>query len=227
MKQQQDERIRRNASRWHKDLMSVGVQDVAEFLDKQRIRAKRTMNYEQFVQTLSEMFEGLVAAGHGQFDFVNIRQFLIMTEEEFNEKGCNVYFGELIRSFVVLVGGQCSDCMCPVRAVPPEALDFFEINHDIRGLANYMAPSNEATTKGCKSLINHIVNKYDGQILCKDDHSKDEDAHPDRGQDQPQVRVNLSCQGLRCPPLGSVQKRCLLPHVSSGYIHVFDFNHLS
>ena len=189
-----------------------------------KIEGGRTRTYDQFATELSTKFEELVSRGLSQFRFDDIRQFLILTKEQYNKSNCPKHFGKLIRYFVVLVAGQCCDCMRPVRGIFSEASGFFEINHVIRGLADYVKPSDDAAANGCVMLMDHILDHYNGEVDCKNCHKKDEHAHEQRGQNHPQAGVCLLCSDLR-EPLGSARTPILSPTVSSGYDHdVSDFD---
>lgn len=168
------------------------------------------------------MFQLLVSeAGLTQFDYDNINQFLILTEEEYNDEHCKMFFGKLIRQFVALVAGICADCMCLVRGFPAEACGVFEINHGKRNLPNYMTPFEEAQEKGCLQLMDSVADYYDGSLECKGCHKKDDLAHKERGQNLPQARVSLLCPGLR---MGLARTRHMSLPVSSVNEHdVSDF----
>lgn len=116
------------------------------------------------------------------------------------------------RNFVALVAGQCSSCGRLVRSLVYEAMGFFEIDHHLRGGDNYTVPSLEAVKKGCVSLIKSILT-YLGDVKCKKCHKRDEDTHPERGQDAAIKRVNTSCAVLHQTP-GSLHPPCLSPKVS-------------
>ena len=212
----QEDRISQKTSRFHatlrsNTLRSKKIQEVAKFLDQQRYKTTRTHpHYCDFAAELFKKFEGLVSHGLRQFNFADIRQFLTMTEEEYdNGTTCRKSIGKHIRHFVVLVAGECCDCGCPVRGVPVEAYGSFDINHGKRGLDNYIAPSDDASRNGCVALIDHIVDDYNGYVLCDCCHKRDEDAHEQRGQDLPQAGVSLLCQQLRA------RSRHLSPAVSA------------
>ena len=221
---EQEERMDRNRRMFHAALRDPKVREVARFLDQHRVKAGRTRTYDQFATELSTKFEELVSRGLSQFRFDDIRQFLILTKEQYNDSKSPKHFGKLIRYFVVLVAGQCCDCMRPVRGIFSEASGFFEINHVIRGLADYVKPSDDAAANGCVMLMDHILDHYNGEVDCKNCHKKDEHAHEQRGQNHPQAGVCLLCSDLR-EPLGSARTPILSPTVSSGYDHdVSDFD---
>lgn len=196
--------------------MSEKIEDLLDFLDVHRV--KSNMEFDAFMAELSKKFQDIASAGHDQFRFSDIRQYVTMSEDEYYGEDRTVYFGKLIRSIVVLVAKKCADCEFPVRGLPAESVSQIEINHGTRGLSDYIAPADDANKNGARKFAKNVKG-YDGYAVGCCCHKKDEDAHPQRGQDHPQARVCLSCPDLRSSPIGSGQKQCLSPIVSPGNPH--------
>ena len=109
-----------------------------------------------------------------------------MTFEEYNIHPKN--FGSLVSDFVKLVGRKCILCNMELLSIVLWAS--VNLDHGKRDEKNGENPISIAQCKGAIAL-REAVKKHALTVKCGNCHDRDEDAHPDRGNDDIENYVNF------------------------------------
>lgn len=113
-----------------------------------------------------------------------------MTFEDYSARVYLDDIGSLISDFVKLVGRKCILCNMELLSIVNDAWASVHLDHGIRDEKNGEDPITIARCKGAIAL-REAVTKHVLTVKCGNCHDRDEDAHPDRGNNDIENYVNF------------------------------------
>ena len=175
------------------DLYGTNCTKILELFDEQRDLPKGQRTEEEFLsfQTKFLHLVKLLSKDLDQFKaIVQWNDFSDMTFEQYSGPNACTSFGLLISDFVKLVGRECIVCNMTLLSVVNGAWSSVNLDHGERDDKNGKNPIKIAQREGAIAL-REAVKKHYLTVQCGCCHDRDEDAHPDRGNDDIENYVNF------------------------------------
>ena len=116
--------------------------------------------------------------------------FSDITFEQYSGPNACTFLASLISDFVKLVGKECFVCNMTLLSVDNGAWSSVNLDHGKRDDKNGKNPIRIAQREGAIAL-REAVKKHYLTVQCGCCHDRDEDAHPDRGNDDIENYVNF------------------------------------
>ena len=167
--------------------------EILELFDEQRDLPKGQRTEEEFLSFQTEFLRlvKLLSKDLEQFKaIVQWNDISDITFEQYSGPNACSFLGSLISDFVKLVGRECFVCNMTLLSVVNDALSSVNLDHGERDDKNGKNPIKIAQREGAIAL-REAVKKHILTVKCGCCHDRDEDAHPDRGNDDIENYVNF------------------------------------
>ena len=180
----QDLKIPSRRASFHDALGNEHVTSVLDFLQR---AWEGKITFEEFDAEIMEEIEGC-QGDFPQFKCVQqLGDISTMNEEDW-EHNRKLEVGKLTTNFGAILAGGCSRCGRKALSIRTVSLGCFEGDHDQETGTKTDGPSTIAIKKGPYAWRDEV---FEGQIdmKCIWCHRKDDQSHPQRGQDNPEKDV--------------------------------------